>query len=239
MYTVEEAIANLSEEIAEKQEQITQLQRFGEIAKCGLTEQEYHNFCETDLRYSDVLGKSLLTVFSFLEYEKRGANWFFYRLDEVQVCIPNSRCMGIDIVMPNLIPDFDKRKNTIQQNYWLKPLDKKIQLYQQYLQTKSFVTRAKLMFPTYRTPFAVIKFVMLGRQASDKEMKRKLDEATEERAKLEEKIQQKINEATEMFQLQKKFFDKYIPLFLEWTETIRIQTALDSCISMKFQRQGE
>lgn len=240
MYTVEEAIANLKEEIAEKQEQIIQLQQFSEIAERGLTEQEYHNFCDTDLRYSDVLGKALLTVFPFLEYEKREANWFFYHIGDVQVCVPNSRCMGIDIVMPNLIPDLDKRIHSTGQKFWFrtKSLEKKIQLYQEYLQVKGIANRAKLMFPTYRTWFAVLRFIALGKQTADKEMRKKLEEALEEQKVLEEKIRQKNTEVANVYDSQKIFFNKYIPMLLEWTDTVRVQTALDGCVAMKFTKEN-
>lgn len=238
MYTIKEAIANLTEEIAEKQEQIAQLQQFDKIAKKGLTEQEYHNFCETDLRYSDVLGNSLLTVFPFLEYEKRGVNWFFYRLNDVQVCIPNSRCMGIDIVIPKLIPDLNKRIHSIKQEYefQVKPLEKQLLLYQQYFQAKSDSERAKLMFPTYRTWFALLKFIALGRVASDKEMRKKQEEAMEQKAALEERFRLKSTEIADFEKSQTFFFKKYIPLFLKWTDTIRVQAVLNNNVAIRFKK---
>lgn len=245
MYTVKDAITNLLEEIEDKQQQIKQLQQFDKFAKRGLTEQEYHNFCDTDLRYSDVLGKALLIVFPFLEFEKRGANWFFYlsKEENVQICIPNSRCLGVDVVIPDLIPNIDKRIHSIEQKYWFqtRTLEKKIQLHKDYLQADTITKRAKLMFPTYRMPFAVMKLFLLGKQASVKEMQKKTEETEAELNKIQDKISKEVAEATELYYRQKAFLDKYIPAFLKWTiKTVRVQTALDSCIGITYQyKDGE
>lgn len=66
---VSEAIAELEENIANENKLIELLRRFEQLSETGLSEADYHTFCETDMRNTDSLGKALLKVFPFLTYD--------------------------------------------------------------------------------------------------------------------------------------------------------------------------
>ena len=117
-----------------------------------------------------------------------------------------------------------------------KPLEKQLLLYQQYFQTKSDSERAKLMFPTYRTWFALAKYIALGRVASDKTMRKNREEAMEEKAAIEERFRIKSTEIADLEKSQTRFFKEYIPLFLKWTDTVRIQSVLNSNVAIRFKK---
>lgn len=85
-----------------------------DVKKIKLTEEEYHSLCETNLRYTDSLGKMLGKRFG-LEYTNKTLAYFEYKLENNWLlCIPNSLVYGVNIYIPNYVrKDFDTDFNII------------------------------------------------------------------------------------------------------------------------------
>lgn len=226
---IQEAIASLREDISLKQEQIEQLNQFKELAEHGLSETQYHDLCKTDMRCSDLLGQALLKVFPFLQYDRRGANYFHYKLSDeyafeqgVEIRIPNSAVDGVEIVLEKYRRDSDASHMLQEYNYKKSRLESEIEKLEEYLASRSVVRKAQIAFPYYSTGLAVLHYIF-GRKKGKIELHDKLRKAVEERDAVIKSCQEKVRLAEHLYARQQALLKRYAAaLFLNWTEEVRV-----------------
>ena len=95
--TVEEAVETLQKEIKEREDQITLLQNLDFTNP--LTEEKWHEVCDTQLRSSELLGTLLLNIFPDATDIKIGCNYVKFNLYGFDCKIPTSREHGIRVDM--------------------------------------------------------------------------------------------------------------------------------------------
>lgn len=225
---IQEAIACLREDISLKQKQIEQLNQFRDLAEHGLSETQYHDLCRTDMRCSDLLGQALLKVFPFLQYDRRGANYFYYKLSDeyafeegVEIRIPNSAVNGVEIVLEKYRRNSDASHILREYNYKKSSLESEIERLEKYLASRSVVTRAKIAFPSCPTGLAVLHYIF-GRKKGKDELFDKLRRAFEERDAVIKSCQEKVHQAEERYAEQQALLKITAARFLDWTEEVRI-----------------
>lgn len=244
---IREAIASLQEDISLKQEQIKQLSQFGNLVEHGLSETQYHDLCRTDMRCSDLLGQALLTVFPFLQYDRRGTNYFYYKLSDeyafeegIEIRIPNSARCGIEIVLEKYRRDSDRNRLEREYNYRKSVIERKIENIEEYLASKSVVRRAEIAFPNELTLPAVLRYVF-GRKKGKAELCDMLRRAVEERDADIKAYQEKVRLAEEKYTKQQALLKRYAAaLFLKWAKEVRVyERHWESEAAVILMRNGE
>ena len=235
---IHEAIKTLEDDISIKKEQIAKLKDFTKLSANGLSEDQYHEFCETNLRYTDLLGKVLVKNLPFLTYERRGANNFFYTLEGQKVFIPNSLCYGVELHLQKVYVSPENEKNRIMKDYTSikEHREEKIATREAYLATKNLIKKARIIFPTYRPVIAMIKYLFKAPFKHYRtEIKKQLEELIQLNQRAETSLNEKIKTIDFEYEKQQAFFKKYVPLFLEWTQTeVRVYND-NSQIAMKYK----
>ncbi len=89
---LEEAIADLQEDIKEKQDQIELIRSID--WNNAVNEETWHMICETPLRTSDLLAKLLKNIFPKAEDINVHCNYVYFKMYGFRCAIPTSRCMG-------------------------------------------------------------------------------------------------------------------------------------------------
>lgn len=92
---ISEAIEVLKEEIKERENFINILENVNLEEK--LTEEKWHDLCQTQLRTNPLMGKFLLNIFPEAKDVKVGCNYVSFILYDIKCAIPTSFCRGIDI----------------------------------------------------------------------------------------------------------------------------------------------
>lgn len=92
---VKEAIEDLKEEIAEKENHIRLLESI-DFTK-AVDEDIWHEICKTGLRYSDLLGVLVKNIFPLAKNIKVGCNYVDFEMMGFNVEIPTSYCRGINV----------------------------------------------------------------------------------------------------------------------------------------------
>lgn len=224
---VSEAIENLEEDIAEKKEHIKLLKQFEQLADAGLTEEQYHEFCKTDMRCSDDLGKALLKVFPFLNYEKRGANDFVFSVQEkgYKVAIPSYIGEYIEIWVDKYYQDEKTAIKYINLDMMSDEVRraKEIQQKEAYFSTHSVFKRAKLIYPYANPVIAFFAYIFSGIGRDRKqEVSHELVSLYKKQKEETDKRDKKIRQAKLDREAQQTVLSKYIPLFLKWTNTVLV-----------------
>lgn len=94
-YTVEEAVKDLLEEKQEIENRISLIQSID--WNKPVTEDVWHEICETPIRGTDLLKILVTNIFPEAEDIKIGANYVNFKLRGFDIQIPTSRCRGINI----------------------------------------------------------------------------------------------------------------------------------------------
>lgn len=92
---VSEAIEELNLEIASANEKISLIESI-DISK-PVTEEQWHNICETPLRYSNLLAVLVKNTFPLAENILVHCNYVYFDMLGFKVQIPTSRCQGINV----------------------------------------------------------------------------------------------------------------------------------------------
>ena len=95
MDDLQEAIEFLEDDIRKKQNQLKLLKTldFNE----PVTEERWHEICETYLRTSDLMSHIVKATFPEAEDIQIGANYAYFTLYGIQCSLPNSLCRGIEV----------------------------------------------------------------------------------------------------------------------------------------------
>lgn len=234
MVNTQDAIQNLEQGIALKERQIEQLNKFEQLVEAGLTEEQYHDFCSTDMRNSDTLGEALLKVFPFLSYDKRQPNFFHYTVEDLEIRIPNNRSFGIEIIVKKYY-SMPNEENIALSHGLLsskKTIEGKIKTRQEYLEAKSFSKKARLMFPHLKSWAAFISYVSHNikwifkfdkkRISPSTRIKNELEELLWEQEKFVAKEKLLTEQAESSYLEQQTLLEKYALLFLKWTKNVRV-----------------
>ena len=94
---IKEALEKLQEEIVEKENQIKLIKNIDWTKK--VNENEWHEFCKTSLRYSNLMNKLLKNIFSNAENIKNGGNSINFTLYDFDCDLSTSfaKCIEVDI----------------------------------------------------------------------------------------------------------------------------------------------
>lgn len=228
--TIQDAIEDVQEEIKDRERCLKRLEEFQSISERGLTEAEYHDLCDTGLRASDSLGEALLTVFPFLEYDKRGANYFFFNLpnqdnSKIYVRIPNSRRKGVEIIVSHYCTERDIELLNNHYNLDESIVKAEINRGERFLSDDTPVyEKAGIIFPTLVEWYATIKYVFGNRKRYRKQVEEKLEKACQRRDSIVSKRDKEIEEIKASRESQQELLEKYARLFLKWCDEVRVQS---------------
>lgn len=107
--TIEESIKRLQEEIKEKEKQIKLIKNINNNQI--VTEQEWHEICETPLRNSNLLEQLVKNIFPDAENIQNYVNYVYFDLLGFRCAIPTSLCQGIYIDVKWYLKDTGKPNN--------------------------------------------------------------------------------------------------------------------------------
>lgn len=105
---INEAIADLEEEKAEIEQRIALVKSI-DWSK-PVTEDEWHELCETSIRTSPLLAVLVKNIFPNAENINVGCNYVYFDLYGYKIQIPNSRCRGINIATSDWYNDIKYSK---------------------------------------------------------------------------------------------------------------------------------
>lgn len=230
---VNEAISALEESIANKHKLIELLKQFEQISETGLSETDYHTFCETNMRNSDSLGKALVKVFPFLTYEKKGANYFFFRIQEegnavkgFTVKIPSFRAnCCVDIVVDEYYRDENDFRESLNMRYDMVEdrCKSEIAKKEEFLSTRSVFKRSRIIYPYVHPIIAFFPYIFssIGRNRNQ-EMSDELVGLYKKQKEVAAKKSELVRQNEFDREAQQAILSRYIPLFLEWTDTVLV-----------------
>ena len=238
--SINDAIEAIKNEIDTKQRQLERLHHFDEMAQAGLSEEQYHDFCQTDMRYSDLLGKALVTSMPFLTYIKKEPNYFYYNIEntDLAVKIPNSLCTGVEIIIDKYYRDDDELVSCVTRKYKLDDniRSQKILTYTAFLNTRSVLKRACLVAPSNQSLAKLLISYVINNKKENYEKK-----ITDQLAKLKkEEAQIKIAKLRELetraaaYKKQMQDIEYYAAQFLEWTDKVQIRIHASNIVKIEY-----
>ena len=229
---IAEAIADMDEEIKSLQESKSLIDRLWSHDIHTFTEDEYHQLCETPMRYTNALGKMLEERLGY-PYKERTADSFLLELqDDSELRIPTSRIHGVEIIMPYFHGDDWKNTNlqlqlyresieetkqkieAINKNYFEGTLSKKIEF------TSGRYYKRNILGKTV----AVIDYFCKSIKGLNKKYKTILEDLEQVKAETTEKYRKHEEKVLSEYTLQTKRLEEYKNKLFMWTDTIRIYT---------------
>lgn len=230
MYTIKETLAELENEKTEIENKIELVKSFDKLTTADFTEEAYHDFCETTLRGTDILGEKLASVFPFLILQKDRKNYNEYAFDfkdlkdnkyfSIRVTIPCSLITAVEI-------EVYKKQNFFTFQSEIDGLEKKIEELEKVL-TYSFSQRVEWCGKGFRNWFKPIHYIF---KHNKKELNNKVITAIKEaKEDLKNAKERKLKEEIMNRQFQRftdKIVDEYVPRFLEWTRVVTVNAAYD------------
>lgn len=230
MYTINETLKSLENEKAEIENQIELVKSFDNLTTADFTEEVYHDFCETTLRGTDILGEKLASVFPFLVLQKGRSNYNEYAFDfkdlkdnkyfNIRVTIPCCLITAVEI-------EIHKKKSFFTFADEIEIIEKKIEELEKVL-TYSFSQRVEYCGKGFCKWFRPIHYLF---KHNKKELNNKILMAIkEEKEHLKNAKARKLkNEivSREFQRLTDKIVTEYVPQFLEWTKVVTVNAAYD------------
>ena len=230
MYTIKETLKSLENEKAEIEKQIELVKSFDKLTPTDFTEEVYHDFCETTLRGTDILGEKLANVFPFLVLQKGRSNYSEYAFDfkdlkdnkyfNIRVTIPCCSVTAVEI-------EIHKKKSFFTFEGDIEIIEKKIEELEKVL-TYSFSQRVEYCGKGFRRWFRPIHYLF---KHNKKELNNKIHMAIEEEKEhlKNTKARKLKNEivSREFQRLTDKIVAEYVPQLLEWTKVVTVNAAYD------------
>ena len=230
MYTINETLKSLENEKAEIEKQIELVKSFDKLTPTDFTEEVYHDFCETTLRGTDILGEKLANVFPFLVLQKGRSNYSEYAFDfkdlkdnkyfNIRVTIPCCSVTAVEI-------EIHKKKSFFTFEGDIEIIEKKIEELEKVL-TYSFSQRVEYCGKGFRRWFRPIHYLF---KHNKKELNNKIRMAIEEEKEhlKNTKARKLKNEivSREFQRLTDKIVAEYVPQLLEWTKVVTVNAAYD------------
>lgn len=230
MYTIKETLAELENEKTEIENKIELVKSFDKLTTADFTEEVYHDFCETPLRGTDILGEKLASVLPFLVLQKGRSNYSEYAFDfkdlkdnkyfNIRVTIPCCSITAVEI-------EIHKKKSFFTFEGDIEIIEKKIEELEKVL-TYSFSQRVEYCGKGFRNWFKPIHYIL---KHNKKELNNKIRMAIEkEKEHLKNTKARKLkNEivSREFQRLTDKIVAEYVPQLLEWTKVVTVNAAYD------------
>lgn len=148
---IEEAVSDIDNNIKELEERKLLLLNLDteEI----LTEDKWHEICETSLRYSNILSKFVLNIFPEATLIKVGCNYVTFELYNIKCYLPTSLCRGIEVDVSWFDPKRCPEYNSYVPNR-MKQLD-------HYLNDINWKSKTKaIMGPGYKTWWLWLNWIL-------------------------------------------------------------------------------
>lgn len=228
---INSALKEIEQEIHKlnvRKEKIQRLQNV--LDKEIISETEYHELCETPLRYTDLLGKLVCNALPCLTYESYSLNYFHYLANDWQVRIPNSRCSGIEIVLPYY--GVKNRCECNSQNFSrtlkLGSTKDKIRKIERFLASDSILEKALLAEPASVSQLVkyIIDWIFKGKRYK-RDMTSRLIDLKEKASSLESELNKTYRIYLSNVQKIYLALQEILPEMLEWTDKVRIYTKKD------------
>lgn len=191
-----------------------------------LTESKYHECCETLLRNEDDFGRLLTEVIPCLSYADGGSNYFYYKCEGYLVKIPNSRCCGIDVVLPHYSKVISSQESLLRFSYHnseLRMKNKVIDLWESYFKATSLLARAKIVV---NGKFKLIRYLYRLVAKRDNYNKGRLQANLQvlyaQRAEIEQEMETKYYKYLDEQTHYRDVLKKILPIMFKWTNTVRV-----------------
>lgn len=211
----DQAIKQIKDEIKDLNHQIKMLENLENI---DLTEDNYHQLCNTILRSSDILGQMLAQKLN-VSFSEVSPNYFHFTLDNGwKLDIPSSNLSGVDLRIPNYLSDNELFTDLVITVCNSKD---KLQKVSDFLEIKDISYRAHLLFP--RTRLKTLRYIITN--PINQYQKRYSKEYNKLKIKVklaEENYYNTKRIHKQAYELQKQFIDRYASELFKWTSTIRI-----------------
>ena len=179
MYTIKETLEELENGKRELENKIELVKSFDKLTTADFTEEVYHDFCETTLRGTDILGEKLASVFPFLVLQKGRSNYSEYAFDfkdlkdnkyfNIRVTIPCCSVTAVEI-------EIHKKKSFFTFEGDIEIIEKKIEELEKVL-TYSFSQRVEYCGKGFHRWFRPIHYIL---KHNKKELNNKIRMAIEE-----------------------------------------------------------
>ena len=243
-----EAIEEVNQEISDNRNKLKLIKQFNskleklKTGKGNITEEEYHNLCETPLRHTDILGESLTYVIPGLEYKKSYANSFSYTLDGHDVSIPSYCCLGIDLYLDKFDKIIEPYIEYIKKRheYTLNSYNKNIRFKEDFLNSKGLISKSMIYVkeqPIFIRPIIYIItdlfYRVKNKHSVEDEIKTQLNETREMKEKFLKSVKHKYMVYHEEQVRLHDYLDKYLPILFEWTDTVRVHICESVIITYK------
>lgn len=213
-----EAIQILEDEISEKQEEITNIKEKINMLNSfnvdeKLTEDIYHELCETDLRNTDFLGKLIENTIPELVFEKRSPNYFHYTVKDnkdIQIRIPSYSLKEIEIVFPYYYRKLNKIEEDSLYLMSMENRNSKIERLEKYLNNKNF------------------KYFIGSVFMQNRKIRKRLNSLIKEREEFKNSCENRYNTHNEKRANQQIIIKKYAEIFLKWTNKVKVFSSFTS-----------
>lgn len=213
MNAIEEAIQTIDEQIEELQNRKNFLLNLN-IDKAP-NEKEWHEICETDLRYSNSLADILLVIFPDAKNIKVGSNYVIFTLYDFTCYIPTYRGLGIEV-------------DTTWYKYISQPNIKdfvygRLQILSRYVNAKNWNEKSKIIIGrNYVIWYRFILWWFYYRWKHNQyinEYNKLMDVAL---SKYDEQLQKYDIYSKELYEISNKFKNKLLPELTKFSTNIRI-----------------
>lgn len=198
---ITQAIESIKNDIDELQTKIGLLNSLDE--NTIVTENVYHELCDTDLRRSDFLGQLVAKQIPELKYDKQSPNYFHYTTDnkDIDVCIPSSAVKNVNLLVFHY---YGKNTSDILREFNINSKTNQINRIEHFLQTKNF------------------KYFIAVISGKKRKAEKYLKELIDERDRLEKAYKDWQNDQITHRNEQQLELRKYIDILLNWTNEVRV-----------------
>lgn len=224
---IDESVADINEQIDVLKKQKSLLSR---CQKLKLSEEEYHSLCETNLRYTDSLGKMLGKRLG-LNYTNKTLAYFEYKLENNWLlCIPNSLVYGVNIYIPNYVrKDFDTDFNIITHKSAMNKAKESLDVINREFFEGNTMDKAKCIYCKKYSHNSIGKCLMLLNYLVSNPYKHYETRFSIIRIDLTNKYnnasnnyKRRLKDLEDRYKIQEELLNKYCTKLFEWTDTIRI-----------------
>ena len=225
---MQEAVQALDEEIGEltRLKEILQRSEFG----TDMSEETYHSMCETELRYTDALGKALGERLGYV-YIKRTPNYFYYEMPNGwELRVPSSRCCGAEIVVPRYFhKDITVEREWYSKEGRLRELRSRKEQIEADVIEGDVISKSRIVFwhryrhNTLGKAVMLLKYI-LGNPFNhyEKRFREYYEEISKQERELSDALSCTVKELQSGRKTQEIVLDACCQRLLQWTEKVRV-----------------
>lgn len=221
-----EAIDRLNEEIHELQAKREMLVH--QDFSC-ISEKQFHEMCETDLRYTDFLAKVIGINFQ-IEFKERTPSYYYYHLlNNWELRIPIFRKNGIEIIVPKYFKkDIRTDSDYLRYEESKRESAEKVGMIESLFFEGNLLSKARCVYGRkYKKTLLGNLVCIINYMITNPFLKYKkrfsviLEDLQERNKNASDRLSKYIKESEEGYKVQSDLIKSYLK-FLDWTDEIRI-----------------